>query len=120
MSPVPSATDVVADQPASRPDSHVRLANPASTNCIRQGGTLQIVDSGDGQIGMCRFPGGKSCEEWALLRGQCSPDQKLPVLPGRVSSVAQRRWNFEIRPMARESTPSQNLTCPKRNRGNES
>nr|WP_241270005.1 DUF333 domain-containing protein [Caballeronia sp. M1242] len=67
---------MVADQPASRPDSHTGLPNPASTNCIRQGGTLQIVESGDGQIGMCRFPGGKSCEEWALLRGQCSPDQK--------------------------------------------
>ncbi|WP_350029063.1 DUF333 domain-containing protein [Caballeronia sp. GAFFF1] len=76
MSPVPSATGVPADQPASRPDSHVGLPNPASTNCIHRGGTPQIVDRDDGQIGMCRFPNGKSCEDWALLRGQCSPDQK--------------------------------------------
>ncbi|WP_350030015.1 DUF333 domain-containing protein [Caballeronia sp. GAFFF2] len=67
-----SAAGATVDQPASR----IGLANPASVNCTRQGGTLQIVDTVNGQVGMCHFPGGQSCEEWALLRGQCSPGQK--------------------------------------------
>nr|WP_284507262.1 DUF333 domain-containing protein [Caballeronia sp. ATUFL_M2_KS44] len=54
------------------PTSQTGRANPASVNCVREGGTLQIVDTADGQIGMCRLPGGQSCEEWALLRGQCA------------------------------------------------
>jgi uncharacterized protein len=65
-----------ADQPASQSAIRAGLANPASVNCSRQGGTLQIVDTGNGQIGLCHFPNGQSCEEWALLRGECAIDQK--------------------------------------------
>jgi hypothetical protein len=46
------------------------MANPASVNCITVGGTLQIENSPAGQYGMCNFPNGTSCEEWALFRGQ--------------------------------------------------
>ncbi|WP_087131181.1 putative hemolysin [Caballeronia pedi] len=73
LSPPPSAS---VNQTASPSTARVGLANPASVNCARQGGTLQIVDSGKGQLGMCRFPDGQSCEEWALLRGECSAGQK--------------------------------------------
>ena len=32
------------------------IANPASENCIKQGGTLSIVERGDGgQYGICTF-----------------------------------------------------------------
>jgi putative hemolysin len=48
------------------------LANPASTNCIKNGGTLKIVDTNEGQVGMCTLPNGKVCEEWAYLRGDCT------------------------------------------------
>jgi putative hemolysin len=48
------------------------MANPASTNCISNGGTLKIVDTAEGQIGICTLPGGKECEEWAYFRGECS------------------------------------------------
>ncbi|WP_084593153.1 putative hemolysin [Caballeronia concitans] len=58
-----------------QPTSQTGRANPASVNCVRQGGTLQIVDTGDGQIGVCIFPSGQSCEEWALLRGECAPER---------------------------------------------
>ena len=48
------------------------IANPASENCIAQGGTLQIVTRGDGgQYGICYFEDNRQCEEWALLRGDC-------------------------------------------------
>ena len=48
------------------------IANPASENCIKQGGTLSIVERGDGgQYGICMFEDNRQCEEWALLRGDC-------------------------------------------------
>ena len=47
-------------------------ANPASQNCIDQGGTLAIEERGDlGQIGVCYFEDNYQCEEWALMRGDC-------------------------------------------------
>lgn len=53
-------------------ESNVQIANPASTNCIDKNGNLEIVDTNEGQIGMCTLPSGKVCEEWALFRGECS------------------------------------------------
>lgn len=48
------------------------IANPASENCIEQGGTLSIETRGDGgQYGVCLFEDNQQCEEWALLRGDC-------------------------------------------------
>lgn len=49
-----------------------QIANPASTNCIDKGGTLKIVDSPQGQYGMCTLPNGNVCEEWAFFRGECA------------------------------------------------
>ena len=47
-------------------------ANPASENCIKQGGTLSIQTRGDdGQYGVCMFEDNKQCEEWAMLHGDC-------------------------------------------------
>lgn len=50
------------------------LPNPASENCIKQGGRLKILKRGDGgEYGVCVFPNGRQCEEWALLRADCPP-----------------------------------------------
>jgi len=47
-------------------------ANPASQNCLAQGGTLTIEQRGDGgEIGVCYFEDNMQCEEWALMRGEC-------------------------------------------------
>jgi len=52
------------------------IANPASENCIKQGGTLDIrTDASGGQVGYCKFADGSECEEWALMRGECKPGQ---------------------------------------------
>ena len=45
------------------------IANPASVYCGEQGGTLDL------ESGMCIFPDGSQCEEWAFFRGECSPGQ---------------------------------------------
>jgi putative hemolysin len=49
-----------------------QLANPASQNCVKQGGTLKIERRPDGgQYGVCVFTDNYQCEEWALLRDDC-------------------------------------------------
>ena len=50
----------------------VGLANPASVNCEKVGGKLQIEQNGAGaQYGVCVFEDNRQCEEWALFRGDC-------------------------------------------------
>jgi uncharacterized protein len=75
----PSKTD---PQPAASGDNSgaesgsVGIANPASENCIKQGGKVVIEKHPDGEVGICVFPDGSRCEEWALLRGQCKRGQQ--------------------------------------------
>ncbi len=53
------------------------MANPASENCIAQGGTLEIRQEAGGEVGYCIFADGSQCEEWALMRSECAPGQSL-------------------------------------------
>jgi uncharacterized protein len=47
------------------------MANPASVNCEKTGGTIEIrKDASGGEYGMCNFKNGTSCEEWALFRDE--------------------------------------------------
>jgi len=50
---------------------NTQIANPASVNCIKNGGQSSIIDKPEGQLGMCTFSDGKVCEEWAYFRGEC-------------------------------------------------
>ena len=53
-------------------DEGAQMANPASQNCLDQGGALQIEKRGDGgEYGVCLFEDNRQCEEWALMRGDC-------------------------------------------------
>jgi uncharacterized protein len=48
------------------------IANPASTHCRGLGGSLEIRESAEGQVGYCHLPDGRACEEWQLFRdGTC-------------------------------------------------
>jgi inhibitor of cysteine peptidase len=48
------------------------IANPASVYCVKAGGSLGIRTTDDGsQYGICKFPDGSECEEWAFYRGEC-------------------------------------------------
>jgi uncharacterized protein len=51
------------------------IPNPASQFCVQHNGTLQIKTETGGQYGVCSFPGGAKCEEWAFFRGECGPDK---------------------------------------------
>jgi putative hemolysin len=50
------------------------IANPASVYCVQQGYRSEIRTAADGsQVGVCIFPDGSECDEWAYYRGECKP-----------------------------------------------
>ena len=54
------------------------MDNPASTNCTNLGGQWSALNVANcGEIGLCAFPEGKICEEWALMRGECQPPKLI-------------------------------------------
>ncbi|HQX11726.1 MAG TPA: DUF333 domain-containing protein [Thermoflexales bacterium] len=73
----PGAAATVAPQ--------IGLANPASVYCGQRGNKLEIRTAADGsQTGICVFPDGASCEEWAYFRGTCGPAVPKTPLPATV------------------------------------
>lgn len=53
-------------------NQNVGLANPASVNCLDQGGQLVMKEKPDGsQYALCYFDDNRACEEWAMFRGDC-------------------------------------------------
>lgn len=56
------------------PATPAYLPNPASAFCEEQGNELEIRTAADGsQGGVCIFPDGSECDEWAFFRGECGP-----------------------------------------------
>jgi putative hemolysin len=50
------------------------LPNPASVYCEQQGNQLEIRTApGGSQAGVCIFPNGSECDEWAYYRKECAP-----------------------------------------------
>jgi len=58
------------------------MPNPASVYCEQQGNRLEIRTAEDGsQSGVCIFPDGSTCDEWAYFRGEClAQPQENPKL----------------------------------------
>lgn len=61
----------VPQPPAPESAPTAQRANPASENCVKEGGDLVIESAPKGQYGVCVFEDNRQCEEWALLRGEC-------------------------------------------------
>lgn len=78
---VPAATEVPL---ASMP-------NPASVHCTQQGNSLEVVTASDGsQSGICVFPDGSACDEWAYYRGECGiVAQPSPTLMMTVDAITE-------------------------------
>ncbi len=65
------------------------LPNPASVYCEEQGGRLEIrTDASGGQAGVCAFPDGSECDEWAYFRGECQPGGQATQAPAPTSLPA--------------------------------
>ncbi|MGC8875331.1 MAG: putative hemolysin [Chloroflexia bacterium] len=55
------------------------IANPAAAYCEQQVYRWEVRTAPDGsQSGVCIFPNGHACDEWAFFRGECGPDQATP------------------------------------------
>ena len=50
------------------------MANPAAVYCGEQGYRHQIISGEIGEIGMCIFPDGESCDAWDFLAGKCGQE----------------------------------------------
>jgi putative hemolysin len=75
QTPQPEATDM----------PQAGLPNPASVYCEQQGNKLEILTADDGsQSGICVFPDGSSCDEWAYFRGECGPASEIDSTPAIV------------------------------------
>ncbi|MBI5877393.1 MAG: DUF333 domain-containing protein [Chloroflexi bacterium] len=92
-------TACTAPQTQSAPDAaatdmpQASMPNPASVYCIQKGNTLEFRTAADGsQNGICVFPDGSTCDEWAYYRGECgraaqkSPTPAFAVVPTAIPS----------------------------------
>jgi len=94
-------------RPTSSCASNVGLPNPASVHCEEVGGTLTMgQDSSGGQVGFCTLPDKSVCEEWALLRNECTENSDhflhLNIKPGdkiesplKITGESGGGWFFE-------------------------
>jgi putative hemolysin len=58
------------------------IPNPASVYCEQNGNKLEIQTASDGsQSGVCVFPDGSTCDEWAYYRGECGPSAQASPIP---------------------------------------
>jgi putative hemolysin len=56
------------------PTPIANMPNPASVYCEANGGKLELRQDAAGAVaGICVFPNGSECEEWAYYRGECQP-----------------------------------------------
>jgi putative hemolysin len=72
---------VKAPKPAATDMPNSNMPNPASVYCEQNGNKLGIQTAADGsQSGVCVFPDGSTCDEWAYFRGECGQAaQKSPI-----------------------------------------
>jgi putative hemolysin len=67
--------DETPTPPVAAPDTagvpSTQIANPASVNCEKKGGKLEMRTEPAGQFGVCVFPDGSRCEEWRFFRDEC-------------------------------------------------
>jgi putative hemolysin len=76
--PKPAATEIL--QP--------NMPNPASVYCEQNGNQHEIRIAADGsQLGICTFPDGSSCDEWAYFRGECGPATQTSPTPAMTSEA---------------------------------
>jgi putative hemolysin len=69
-------------EPATTDIPQAEMANPASVYCVENGNKLEIQTAADGsQSGVCVFPDGSTCDEWAYFKGECGPATQIDPTP---------------------------------------
>ena len=68
--------------PISTNTPQANMPSPASVYCEQHGNRLEIHTAADGsQSGVCIFPDGSECEEWAYFRNECEPNAPATETP---------------------------------------
>jgi putative hemolysin len=84
-----TAPQVQAPAPAVTDMSPANIPNPASVYCEQNGNTLEIRTAADGsQSGICIFPDGSTCDEWAYFKGECGLAAQKSPTPGTTEEVS--------------------------------
>jgi hypothetical protein len=70
----------------------VEIDNPASLYCVQSGYTLVIITNADGgEYGVCVFPDGNECEEWAFFRNECGAEYRnLPDIKSKGKDAPEK------------------------------
>jgi putative hemolysin len=69
-----TVVNLQTSEPAAADIPQAGMPNPASVYCTQGGNKLEIQTAADGsQNGICVFPDGSTCDEWAYYRGECGP-----------------------------------------------
>ena len=85
--PASTATPVPAPDPTFTADPSSQMANPATEFCLQKGYRSEIREGKDGQYGVCIFPDGTECDEWAYFRGECAPGTPVASDPSAAEAV---------------------------------
>ncbi len=66
------------------------IANPAAVYCEKQGHQVEVrTDNVGDQYGVCIFPDGSECDEWAYFRGECAPGGQNPTTENKAVEAAK-------------------------------
>lgn len=83
-----TAPAVQAPEPTATDMPQVNMPNPASVYCEQNGNELEIRSAADGsQSGVCVFPDGSECDEWAYYRGECGLAAQTSPTPAATTAA---------------------------------
>lgn len=86
-----AAPQVQSPEPASTGNPPENMPDPASVYCEQHGYKHEIQTAADGsQSGVCVFPDGSTCDEWAYFRGECIPRAQASPTPAKTYEPAQQ------------------------------
>ena len=107
-----TALQIQAPEPAATDIPQAGIPNPASVYCEQQGNKHEIQMASDGsQSGICVFPDGSTCDEWAYFRGECGlAQQKSPTPAMTVEATTDASGGAQEEVITQEEMP-QAVTC---------
>jgi len=71
------------------------MPNPASVFCLEKGFTSEMRTAADGsQSGVCIFPDGSECDEWAYYSGECGPVHQPEAESPSTDEIASDGWKI--------------------------
>lgn len=96
----PTPTPVPDPTPTTAPEEGGQIANPATSFCLEKGYRSEIREGQGGQYGVCIFPDGTECDEWAFFRGECAPGTPEASDPAATETVEVPELGLTFSPPA--------------------